>query len=104
MITTLTKENFKEEVLEETKPTLVDFYADWCPPCQALHPIFEALAQKYETEVKFCRLNIGEVEEVASQYNVSTVPTIIFFKKGKEIKKITGLVSQKELEKNIDSF
>lgn len=104
MIINLTKENFQKEVLEETKPTLVDFYADWCPPCQALHPIFESLAQKYETKVNFSRLNIGEVEGIANQYNVNTVPTIIFFKEGKEIKRITGLVSQKELEKNIEDL
>lgn len=102
MITTLNNENFKKEVLEEIKPVLVDFYATWCPPCQALHPIFEALAEKYQEKIKFGRLNVGEAEEVASQYGVMSVPTLVFFKNGKETKRITGLISQSALEKDLD--
>jgi thioredoxin 1 len=102
MITTLNKENFKKEVLEETKPVLVDFYATWCPPCQALHPIFETLAEKHQEKIKFGRLDIGEAEEVASQYGVMSVPTMIFFKGGQEIKRITGLISQDAIEKHLN--
>lgn len=104
MVITLTNENFKNEVLDEKKPTLVDFYATWCPPCQALHPIFDALEKKYGEKIKFGRLNVGEAEAVASQYGVMSVPTLIFFKEGKEVKKIAGLLSQNALEKILDIF
>jgi thioredoxin 1 len=102
MIITLDNENFKKEVLETSQPVVVDFYATWCPPCQALHPIFEALEKKYQGKIKFGRLNVGEAEETAGQYGVMSVPTLIFFKAGKETKKITGLLSQDALAKILD--
>jgi len=104
MIISLNEGNFKKEILEESLPVVADFYADWCPPCQALHPIFEALAEKYRSKIKFARLNIGEVGSVAEECNVMSVPTLIFFKGGKEIKRITGLVSQDEIEKNLNTL
>jgi len=104
MVISLDQENFKKEVLEETLPALVDFYADWCPPCQALHPIFEEVAKKYQGKIKFGRLNIGQAQETAEEFNVMSVPTLLFFKNGKEIKRITGLISQDALEKNLTLF
>jgi len=104
MIIDLNEKNFKNEVLDGKKPTLIDFYATWCPPCQALHPIFDALEKKYGEKINFGRLDVGEAEAVASQYGVMSVPTLIFFKEGKEIKKIAGLLSQDALEKILDVF
>lgn len=104
MIITLNEENFKKEVLEEAKPVVVDFYAIWCPPCQALHPIFETLAEKHGDKIKFGRLDVGQNEKIAQDYSIMSVPTLVFFKDGKEVKRIIGLVGQDELEKNLEIF
>lgn len=104
MILSLNKDNFKKEVLESDLPVLVDFYADWCPPCQALHPILEEISEKYKEKIKFTRLNVGEFGKIAEEYEIYSIPTLIFFKNGKEIERIVGLISKKDLEKKLEVF
>ena len=79
----LTADNFEEEVLKSPVPVLVDFYADWCGPCQALGPVIDALADKYQGKAKICKLNIDEHRKVALSYKVMSIPTLFFFKDGK---------------------
>jgi len=104
MIFILDKENFKKEVLESAKIVLVDFYADWCSPCQALSPILEELARKYSGKIKIAKFNIEEGQSLALEYEVMSLPTLIIFQKGKEIKRIVGLQSKEELEKILNSL
>lgn len=100
----LNSQNFQREVLESKIPILVDFYTDWCPPCKVLLPIIEELSEKYAGKIKITKLNIGEEEKIALEYGVMSVPTLIIFKDGQEIKRLVGLQTKKELEKNLDSL
>lgn len=93
----VTGENFETEVLKETKTVLIDFYADWCGPCQVLSPIVEAVA-KSNTNIKVVRINIDNAESLAIEYGVMSIPTLVVIKDGKEIKRSVGLISQSEVE------
>jgi thioredoxin 1 len=98
------KENFQKEVLESEKPVLVDFYAPWCPPCNAQGPIIDDLAKEFEGKLKIGKLNIEEAVEIAQDFNVLSIPTLIFFKNGKEIKRLIGLQTKEELKKEIKNI
>jgi len=104
MVIQINEKNFKKEVLEESLPVVVDFYADWCPPCQILHPLLEEISEKYREKIKFTRVNIGESEKIAQDYNINSIPTLIFFKNGKETKRIVGLVGKEKIEKDLETF
>lgn len=89
-------ENFKKEVLEETKTVLVDFYADWCGPCKMLSPIIDEIAQEKQ-EVKFVKINVDEAQELAREYSIMSIPTLVVIKDGKEKNRTVGLIDKSEL-------
>lgn len=89
-------QNFKKEVLEETKTVLVDFYADWCGPCKMLSPIIDEIAQEKQ-EVKFVKINVDEAQELARKYSIMSIPTLVVIKDGKEKNRTVGLVNKSEL-------
>ena len=93
----LSSENFKEEVLNSEKPVLVDFYADWCGPCNAMAPIVEELAKELNEKAKVGKINVDENSDIAVEYNVMSIPTLIVFKNGKEEKRLVGLRDKEEL-------
>ena len=93
----LSSENFKEEVLNSEKPVLVDFYADWCGPCNAMSPVIEELAKELEGKAKVGKINVDENSDIAVEYNVMSIPTLIVFKNGKEEKRLVGLRDKEEL-------
>lgn len=93
----LSTENFEKEVLKSEKPVLVDFYADWCGPCNAMAPVIEELAKELEGKVKVGKINVDENPDIAVEYNVMSIPTLIVFKNGKEEKRIVGLRNKEEL-------
>lgn len=88
-VTIVTKENFQKEVLDPTKKVLVDFYASWCGPCQAMAPIFEEVSQE-RTDVKFCKVNVDEQPELARQFGVTSIPTLMVFSSGKLVQHSVG--------------
>lgn len=100
----LTAENFEEEVLKSTVPVLVDFYADWCGPCQALAPTIDALAEKYQGKAKICKVNVDQHRKLAMSYKVMSIPTMFFFKNGAVVEQITGALPQVTLEQKLDSL
>ena len=93
-----TKKNFEKEVLASEKPVLVDFNAEWCPPCQALHPILEELAEERD-DFKIVAVDVDEEEELASEFEVSTIPCLLVFKNGEEVDRRVGLQPKKRLIK-----
>ena len=97
MVKELNKDNFKEEVLDSKEVVLVDFWASWCGPCRMLGPIMEEVAK----EVKVCKVNVDEEEELAAKYSISSIPCVIAFKDGKEISRSIGLKSKDDILKMV---
>lgn len=83
--------NFETEVLKSEKPVLVDFWASWCGPCRMLSPLVDTVAEKYP-EIKVAKVNVDENSELASQYRVSGIPTLLLFKNGEVAKRSVGVV------------
>ena len=96
MAVVLTKENFEQEVLKADKPVLVDFWAEWCGPCQMMLPVIEELA-KEQTEIKVCKVNVDEQMELARQYRVMSIPTFLVFKNGEIITQTLGAQPKEKL-------
>ncbi len=94
--------NFKEEVLNSDIPVLVDFYADWCGPCRMIAPAIEELASEYAGKVKICKLNVDDAQEIAMQYGVMSIPTIIVFKNGQNVEQTLGAVPKGQLADMLD--
>ena len=94
----LTKENFKEEVLESNVPVLVDFWATWCGPCQMQGPVVDEAAQELAGKLKVGKLNVDEEGSLAQKYNVMSIPTLILFQNGEVAKKEMGFHSLEEIK------
>jgi thioredoxin 1 len=99
----VTKDNFDAEVLKSDSLVLVDFWASWCGPCMMLSPTIDALASELEGEVKVVKINVDEENELAAQYGVMSIPTIVFIKGGKEVAKSVGVKSKADLMAIIDA-
>jgi thioredoxin 1 len=89
-VITVTKENFQKEVLEATKPVLVDFWASWCGPCRMLSPVVDEIAQERE-DIQVCKINIDEQAELAIQFGVMSIPTLMVFKNGEKVNASVGV-------------
>lgn len=98
----LNKANFKETISNGV--TLVDFWAPWCAPCRMLSPIIEKLAEEYSGRVNVCKLNTDDEQEIASQYGIRSIPTIIFFKNGDIASQVIGVVNEKALKEKLDAL
>ncbi|MCR5613558.1 thioredoxin [Treponema sp.] len=85
----ITKETFESEVLKSDKPVIVDFWATWCGPCQMLGPIIAEIAEEHP-EIKVCKVNVDEEEELAQQFGVMSIPFVAAFKDGKLLKSSVG--------------
>jgi thioredoxin 1 len=91
-------ENFEAEILKSEKPAMVDFWAPWCGPCKAMGPIIEELAANFGDKVKLAKCNVDDNPVSPSNYGVKAIPTLIFFKDGKIIEQITGMVTKAKVE------
>ena len=85
----ITKDNFQTEVLEATGTVLVDFWASWCGPCKMIGPIIDQIADE-RTDVKVCKVNVDDEQELAVQYKVMSIPTLLVFKDGKVVNQSLG--------------
>lgn len=96
----LTPENFEEDVIKSKKPIIVDFWAQWCGPCRAMAPVFEEIAGEM-TEIKFAKVNVDENQKLTQQWQVMSIPTLILFKDGKEVTRLTGYIGKEALKSKI---
>jgi len=94
--------NFQQEVLKSSVPVLVDFWAPWCMPCRMLAPTVEKLAEENEGKLKVCKLNTDENQNIAAQYGIQGIPTLIVFKEGKEVGRTVGVMSKEKLQEKLD--
>lgn len=93
----ITKDSFDAEVLKSNVPVIVDFWASWCGPCQMLAPIIKEIAEEYKDKIKVCKVNVDAQSELAVQFGIVSIPTIIVFKNGEIINKSVGLLSKEEI-------
>lgn len=92
----ITKENYEAEVLQSDKPVLLDFWAGWCGPCQMLSPVVDRIAEE-KSDVKVGKINVDEQQELAMQFQVMSIPTLVVMKNGEESERSVGVVSKSEI-------
>lgn len=100
----LTETMFREEVLNADKVVLVDFWAPWCGPCRMVGPILEQLASEYQELAKVVKVNVDENQGLASEYGVMSIPTMIFFKGGKEMERLVGAMPKAAIESKLEHW
>ncbi len=95
---------FQDEVVRSTQPVLVDFYADWCGPCKIIEPIISQLSKEYDGKVKFVKIDTDDNQELAIQFGIMSIPTVMFFSGGKVEDIIIGAVPASVLKAKLDSL
>lgn len=90
LIVTLTQDNFESEALKSATPVLVDFWAEWCGPCKMVAPVLDELAKEYEGKIKIAKVDVDQNQQVAGNFNIRSIPTLLFFKNGQVVKQLIG--------------
>ncbi len=92
---------FKNEVLDSSTPVLVDFWATWCAPCRAIAPALEELATQYKGQVKIAKVDVDENQQIAQQFGIRSIPTLLLFKGGKVVEQLVGAMPKAKLEDSL---
>jgi thioredoxin 1 len=96
--------SFDTEIIQSDKPAVVDFWAPWCGPCKAIGPVIEELAKTYGEQIKFTKCNVDDNPVTPGKFGIKAIPTLIFFKEGKVVDQITGMVAKSKLEDTIKTI
>ena len=98
----ITEAQFADEVLNSDKPVLVDFWAEWCAPCRALAPVMESLSQDYEGRAKIAKLDVDSNQQIAMQFGIRSIPTVMLFDKGQVVDSFIGVQPKAAYEQSLD--
>jgi thioredoxin 1 len=102
LIVTLTQDNFETEALKSSTPVLVDFWAEWCGPCKMIAPVLNELADEYQGKVKIGKVNVDDYQNLAAQYGVRSIPTLLILKNGQVADQMIGAKSKRDLKASLD--
>ena len=102
LIVTLTQDNFEKEALQSTTPVLVDFWAEWCGPCKMIAPVLDELATEYQGKVKIGKVNVDDYQNLAAQYGIRSIPTLLVLKNGQVVEQMIGAKSKRDLKASLD--
>ncbi|PPJ64053.1 thioredoxin [Cuspidothrix issatschenkoi] len=100
----VTDSTFKEEVLDNEVPVLVDFWAPWCGPCRMVAPVVEEIALQYDGQLKVVKVNTDENPQIASQYGIRSIPTLMIFKDGQKVDMVVGAVPRSTLSITLEKY
>lgn len=103
-VTPVTDSTFKQEVLESKIPVLVDFWAAWCDSCSLVDPVVDAVAEQYNGQIKVVKVNTDENPDVASQYGIRSIPTMMLFKDGQRVDIVVGAVPKTTLTSGLQKY
>lgn len=98
----VTDGTFEDEVLKASLPVLVDFWASWCGPCRTVGPVVEAVAQQFKDRLKVAKVNVDDNVNVASQYNIRSIPSLLFFRNGEVVDQVVGALPEAQMVKTVE--
>ena len=104
MVTEINKDNFKTEVEDSNIPVIIDFFADWCMPCQMMKPVFEEISKDFEGKLKFVKVNTDENPELSQKFDIGGIPCLVLAKEGKEFERLTGFMPKEVLKAKIEKI
>lgn len=104
MVLHITKDNFEKEIKQSKTPVIVDFWAEWCGPCKMMGPVFEEISKDYAGKLKFVKVDTDKEHDVAENFDISGIPTLIVLNKGEEVDRIVGFAPKPMLKQKIDEI
>lgn len=102
-ITHVTDASFEADVIQSSKPVLVDYWAPWCRPCKMIAPLLDEMATRYAGKIKITKMDVDQNQDVPAKYGIRSIPTLILFKDGQEVAKNVGAISQSQLTAFLNS-